>query len=86
MAKPSSMKNLGKVADEWLAGIGIFTADEVRALGALEVYQRLKRAYPEAITLNALYALEGALLGIDWRSIPEGRRVELRQMAASDLA
>jgi len=81
MSKPFSLKNLGKVGNEWLAGIGIHSAEEVRQLGAVETYRCLKNAYPQAVTLNALYALEGALLGIDWRSIPPERRAELRQLA-----
>lgn len=79
MAKPSSLRNLGKVSDELLADIGIHTAEQIQELGAVAVYLRLKRAYPDFTTLNVLWALEGALTDTDWRHLPEERKEALRR-------
>jgi DNA transformation protein len=71
-------KNIGKITRERLHSIGIRDLEDLRQVGVVETYRLLKAAYRERVTLNALWGLEAALLGIDWRAIPEGRKAELR--------
>jgi DNA transformation protein and related proteins len=73
----SPLKNIGKVTQERLNSIGVYTLEDLRETGVLETYRLLKAAYKERVTLNALWSLEAALLGIDWRAIPEQRKAEL---------
>lgn len=77
MTRLSTLKNIGKTTETWLNEVGIHSPDDLRTVGAVAVYRRLKAAYPAAVTLNALWALEGALLGLDWRAIPDERKTEL---------
>lgn len=79
--KPSSLPNLGPVSERWLAEIGIHTAADLKSMGAEAAFHRLRFVFGQRITLNALYSLEGAVIGCDWRSIPENRKQELRWIA-----
>lgn len=74
----ASLRNVGKVTAQWLHEVGIHSAKTLRELGPVEAYKRLKAAYPKQVSLIALYGLEAALLDIDWRAIPDGRKAELR--------
>lgn len=73
------MKKLGPKSSEWLASIGIHTLDDVATLGVVETYRRVKAAYPEKVTLNMLYGLQAALLGIRWDELPPDIKAELKR-------
>lgn len=73
----ADLKNIGRTTEIWLHEIDIHTPDDLRAVGAIEAYRRLKGTFPTLVTLNALWSLEGALLGLDWRAIPDERKAEL---------
>ena len=73
-----TLRNIGPATTEWLAEIGIYTRADLERLGVVETWKRLKRTYPKAVTLNALWGLEAALLDIDWRAIPDERKAELK--------
>jgi DNA transformation protein len=68
--------NLGPKSALWLAQIGITELEQVRQLGSIEVMLRLKRA-DIPVSLNMLYALEGALEGRHWQEIKRERKAEL---------
>lgn len=72
------MPNLGPYTACRLAEIGVTNETELRELGAVAAYQRLKFQFGQGITLNALWALDAALSGIDWRQLSETRKEELR--------
>lgn len=71
------MKNLGPKSTEWLASIGVHTLDDVARLGVVETYRRVKAAYPEKVTLNMLWGLQAALLGIRWDELPQDIKNQL---------
>ncbi|MBT1444915.1 TfoX/Sxy family DNA transformation protein [Shewanella sp. JM162201] len=68
--------NLGPKSALWLAKIGITELEQVAAIGSIEVMLRLKRA-GLPVSLNILYALEGALAGCHWQQVKRERRGEL---------
>jgi len=70
------MRNIGRVSRSWLHQIEIYSLDELRTCGSIRVYCMIKSLQPEA-SLNLLWALEGAILDIDWRDIPDKRKSEL---------
>lgn len=81
------LKNIGPQMTQWLARIGIHGEDDIAALGVIEVYRRLKAANPDRASLNALWALQGALLGLHWNDLPPGMKDALkRQLRAADQA
>jgi DNA transformation protein len=82
--KPAKISNLGPKSTAWLNDIGIYTLDDVEAIGVVEVYRRLKDAYPHKVTLNMLYGLQAAVLGIPWQALTPDMRAELRAQVEND--
>ncbi|HLH68822.1 MAG TPA: TfoX/Sxy family protein [Candidatus Dormibacteraeota bacterium] len=76
------MKNLGPVSAARLRSVGITNPEDLRQVGSVEAYLRLKRAYPFETSLITLYALEGALTDTHWYALPERTKAELRARAA----
>ena len=83
MAAPAKLRNIGPKSAAQLRQVGVRTLDDLRALGSLEAFVKLKRAGFKP-SLNLLYALEGALLDCHWQQIPEERSSEL--ILAADAA
>jgi hypothetical protein len=79
------MTNLGPVSAARLQAVGIETPEDLRRLGAIEAYVRLKRGFPVETVQVSLYALHGALTGVRWYEIPEEVRAALRDAAARRL-
>jgi DNA transformation protein and related proteins len=75
------LPGLGPVTTGRLAEAGIRTAGELRALGAVEAYRRLKLMNPQRVSLNALYALEAALTGMHWLCLSAEVKERLRREA-----
>lgn len=60
---------------------------DVEAVGSVETYRRTKALHPREVSLNLLWALEAALLGIRWDELPPEIKDELRaQLAEADSA
>lgn len=75
----STLKNLGGKSEKWLNEIGVFTRAELERLGSVEIYRVLKvKGYP--VSLNLVWAIEGALADIDWRNVPADLKAELKAM------
>lgn len=74
------MKNLGASSINLLAHIGIRTPDDLRAVGSVNAYRRI-RQHGARVSVALLYALEGALLGISWQDMDIGLKAQLVQMA-----
>jgi hypothetical protein len=83
MNAPLKLRNIGPKSAAWLRQVGLRTEEDLRAIGALEAFMRVKRAGFKP-SLNLLYALEGALLGCHWQEVPAERRSEL--LVAADAA
>jgi DNA transformation protein len=66
----AAVPNLGPVTAEWLADIGVATFGDLRALGSVEAYARLRFRHGRLVNRNALHAMEAAIRGIDWRRLP----------------
>jgi len=74
----SSLKNLGGKTEEWLNEIGIYDRQELETLGSIAIYRMLKE-HGHNVTLNLVYGIEAALLGIDWRELPRDLKAELKE-------
>ena len=85
MTTPLKLRNIGPKSAAWLRQVGLRTEDELRAIGALEAFMRVKRAGFKP-SLNLLYALEGALVGCHWQEVPQERRAELLAAAEAAIA
>jgi DNA transformation protein len=75
------LKNLGPATVRMLAEIDVKTAAELRQLGAVETWRRLKFRFGSHVTLNALYALEAALQGRHWLDLSPVEKAALKASA-----
>ena len=76
------MRNIGPTSSRELSEIGIENRDQLRALGIEETTRRLLFRFgsEKKISLNYLYALEGAIHDRDWRDITPARKQEFRSL------
>jgi DNA transformation protein and related proteins len=79
------LRNIGPKSMAWLRQTGVRTLDDLKAVGALAAYVRVKRAGFKP-SLNLLYALEGAILDCHWQEIPDERRSVLILQADEAVA
>jgi DNA transformation protein len=81
MTRLRDLKNIGPRTESWLHAIEVHSLDDLERLGAVEVYRRLREHFPNRVSLNALYALQGAILNLHWNALPPDMKAELRQQA-----
>ena len=71
------LKNLGPTSIGWLEAIGITTLDDLISHDPVELYATLKqRGYPAS--LNLVYAIRAAIMGIHWTALPAEIKDELK--------
>lgn len=63
------MRNLGPVSRGWLDQIDVHSIDELRELGSVLGFVRIRVNTPK-VSRNLLWALEGALIDEDCRLLP----------------
>jgi len=77
------LKNLGMATVNILHAIGINTYSELREIGAVEAYRRIK-ARDINVSKVMLYALEGALLDTHWNELPPDLKRQLVEQAEQE--
>jgi DNA transformation protein len=78
MSNLTSLRNIGPQSATWLESVGIKSTDDFFEVGVEEAYRKVRAAYPEKVSLNMLYALQGALLDLPWNELPEEMKSQLR--------
>lgn len=79
MSDLTSLRNIGPKSAAWLESVSIKSTDELFNIGVEQAYRRVRSAYPDQVSLNMLYALQGALLDIPWNELPEDMKSRLRE-------
>ena len=69
----SALQGLGPRSQEMLSRAGIKSVDQLKELGSLKAYMLAKASNPN-VSLNLLWALEGALTGVSWKEIARNHR------------
>ncbi|HLY96238.1 MAG TPA: TfoX/Sxy family protein, partial [Sideroxyarcus sp.] len=64
----ADLPNFGPKSQQMLARAGIHTIEQLRELGAVRAYVRVKRS-GACSSLNLLWAMEGALSGRHWQEV-----------------
>jgi DNA transformation protein len=72
----ADLPNLGPKSQDMLAAVHIKTVAQLRKLGAVAAYARVKQQDPRA-SLNLLWALEGALTDLPWQVVAREHRTSL---------
>jgi DNA transformation protein len=77
MGELSKLKGLGPKSEKCLNEIGIFTEEQLRELGAVETFIRLKKECSIKPSLNFLYAIVGALENAHWANVAKSEKGRL---------
>ncbi|CAD5366182.1 Competence protein TfoX [Rubrivivax sp. A210] len=72
----AELPNFGPKSQQMLERAGIKTLEELRRLGSVAAYVRVKRC-GASTSLNLLWAMEGALTGISWQEVAREHRTSL---------
>ncbi len=81
-AKPDRLKDLPNMrlaTERMLKKAGIESVDMLQQRGALEAFKAVKETHASTVSIELLWALEGAIEGKHWSVIPQARRDELMQ-------
>ena len=79
MASLTTLRNIGTRSAQWLDSVGIHTPEDLYDVGVVDTYLRVKTAYPEQVSLNMLFALQGAVLDLPWNELPVELKEDLRR-------
>ena len=82
MADLNSLGNIGNEMELKLKAVDISTAEELKEMGSKEAFFRLKLRYP-GVCLVHLYALEGAVCGMEYNQLPEDVKQSLKEYSDS---
>lgn len=77
MGDLSQFPNIGKEVEKQLNQVGIYTYEELRALGAENAWLKIQEI-DDSACIHRLLALEGALQGVKKTMLSEGRKLELK--------
>ncbi len=80
MSELTSMMNIGKEMEKKLTSVGIESSEKLSAVGAKDAFLRLKQKYPN-VCLVHLYTLEGAIQDIEFNSLSEDKKKELKEFS-----
>ncbi|MEY8353452.1 TfoX/Sxy family protein [Lachnospiraceae bacterium 54-53] len=78
MGELSKLPNIGKEVERQLNEAGIFTFEELKAMGARQAWLKIQAKDPSAC-IHRLLALEGAIQGVKKTLLPENRKTELKE-------
>jgi len=78
MSELTSMRNIGKEMAKKLTSVGIESSEKLIEVGAKDAFLRIKQKYPN-VCLVHLYTLEGAIHDIEFNSLPEDTKKELKE-------
>lgn len=78
------LKNLGNTSINWLRAIGVNSCDDLKAIGPVEAYARIKQRDIK-VSKVLLYALQGALCDTHWNDLPSQMKEQLLEQAEQRL-
>lgn len=73
--------NIGPVLSERLRSVGIDTLEQLRQLGALQVWSMIAQQTPSEECVHTLLALEGAIRSTRWTALSQAERNRLLDAA-----
>ena len=80
MAELTTMANIGREMARKLKSVGIRSAEELTQTGSKQAFFQLKTLYPQ-VCLVHLYALEGAIQGVEFNSLSKEQKRDLREFS-----
>ncbi len=80
MAELTSMVSIGKEMAKKLASVGIDSPQKLTLSGSKQAFLKLKERYSN-VCLVHLYALEGAVQNVEFNSLSEEKKKELKEFS-----
>ena len=80
MSDLTSMTYIGKEMAKKLTVVGIDSPEKLIEQGSKQVFLKLKEEYPQ-VCLVHLYALEGAIQDVEFNSLSEEKKKELKEFS-----
>lgn len=80
------LTNIGKTLEQRLNGIGVYTEQQLRTLGAIKAHQliKIKQSDTTLPLCYYLYSFEGALRNLHWNKIGKKRKQRLKKELTHD--
>lgn len=82
MSELSKIPNIGRVLEEQLNEVGIYTEQDLKKRGSKQAWLDIKAIDPSAC-YNRLCALEGAIENIRWHDLPDEVKKDLKDFYQS---
>lgn len=79
MNKLTELPNIGETLSDKLIAIGIKSEEELKLTGSKNAIIKIATIENSGTCINMLYALEGAIQGIRWHGLDNGRKQELKE-------
>lgn len=73
-----NLRNLGPASAQWLRSVQIATIPQLRQIGPVIAYRRVKQQFPQA-SMNLLWSLAAGLEDRDWRELSDAQKESLRE-------
>lgn len=77
MGSLSNLPNVGKVLGKNLNAIGVYTQEQLKAMGSKEAFLRI-RCIDSGACLHMLYGIQGAIEGIRYTHLSESTKKDLK--------
>jgi len=82
----SQLRNIGKLSEAWLNEVGFYTRADLEKTSAVEAYW-LVQARGYNVSLNLVYAVQGAIMDLHWTDLPFELKEQLkREVEQNDSA
>jgi DNA transformation protein and related proteins len=81
----AALRNLGPRSAMMLAEAEVRTIGELRVLGAVRAYLRVKSLRPKSASLNFLWAIATGLEDRDWRELSSMEKTDLKNRLRGQL-
>ena len=71
--------NCGEKVAQWLDEVGVKTIGDLKEVGVIETYKRVKALKKHPVNIILLYALVGGLEDLGWNELPEDLKNHLQE-------
>ena len=78
MGELSKLPNIGKTVEEQLNKTGIFTEEDLKAMGAKQAWLKIQEI-DESACIHRLLALEGAIQGVKKAMLSDDVKADLKE-------
>ncbi len=78
MGELAKLPNIGKVVEEQLNQVGIFTEKDLKAEGSKNAWLKIQ-GIDESACIHRLLALEGAVRGVKKTALPDEVKMDLKE-------